>query len=280
MAQRDEADSGRAVRLGEALDARPSLTPGNTSGSRPSVPTGFVDLDGLTGGMRPGDLWVVTGRSGAGKSVLVLDFARSAAIRHAAPTGHLRARERLEDIVAQIVSAQGRVPLHHLRSSPSEEDRQRVLRQMPVLAEVPLWLAATVEYGEAALPTASEQVAGAVAMLEERDLALLIVDDVPAGITFAQLQELKLLAVRAGTCVVAVVLDGPERPGDEVERDAAVAADVVLRVARDHDMTPGSEDPRAGEADLLVLRHRRGPIAAVTVAFQGHYARFVDVAFG
>jgi replicative DNA helicase len=80
--------------------------------------------------------------------------------------------------------------------------------------------------------------------------------------------------------VIAIVLDGPERARDVVERDAAVAADVVLRVVRDHEMTPGRDHPRADEADLLVLRHRRGPIAAVTVAFQGHYARFVDMPLG
>ena len=38
------------------------------------------------------------------------------------------------------------------------------------------------------------------------------------------------------------------------------------------------ESPRAGEADLIVAKHRNGPTATVTVAFQGHYSRFVDMA--
>ena len=38
--------------------------------------------------------------------------------------------------------------------------------------------------------------------------------------------------------------------------------------------------PRAGEADLIVAKHRNGPTATVTVAFQGHYSRFVDMAPG
>ncbi|MCU1633707.1 MAG: dnaB, partial [Micrococcaceae bacterium] len=35
---------------------------------------------------------------------------------------------------------------------------------------------------------------------------------------------------------------------------------------------------RAGEADLMLVKHRNGPTANVTVAFQGHYSRFVDMA--
>ena len=38
------------------------------------------------------------------------------------------------------------------------------------------------------------------------------------------------------------------------------------------------ESPRAGEADLIVAKHRNGPTGTVTVAFQGHYSRFVDMA--
>jgi replicative DNA helicase len=38
------------------------------------------------------------------------------------------------------------------------------------------------------------------------------------------------------------------------------------------------ESPRAGEADLILAKHRNGPTGTVTVAFQGHYSRFVDMA--
>ena len=38
------------------------------------------------------------------------------------------------------------------------------------------------------------------------------------------------------------------------------------------------ESPRAGEADFILAKHRNGPTADITVAFQGHYSRFVDMA--
>jgi len=41
---------------------------------------------------------------------------------------------------------------------------------------------------------------------------------------------------------------------------------------------PGRKSPRAGEADFIVAKHRNGPTSTITVAFQGHYSRFVDMA--
>ena len=38
------------------------------------------------------------------------------------------------------------------------------------------------------------------------------------------------------------------------------------------------ESPRAGEADLIVAKHRNGPTDTITVAFQGHYCRFANMA--
>jgi replicative DNA helicase len=59
---------------------------------------------------------------------------------------------------------------------------------------------------------------------------------------------------------------------NSIEQDS----DVVILLHREDAYEP--ESPRAGEADLIVAKHRNGPTATVTVAFQGHYSRFVDMA--
>jgi replicative DNA helicase len=59
---------------------------------------------------------------------------------------------------------------------------------------------------------------------------------------------------------------------NSIEQDA----DVVILLHREDAYE--RESPRAGEADLIVAKHRNGPTATVTVAFQGHYSRFVDMA--
>jgi replicative DNA helicase len=61
---------------------------------------------------------------------------------------------------------------------------------------------------------------------------------------------------------------------NSIEQDS----DVVVLLHRE-DMYE-RESPRAGEADLIVAKHRNGPTTTVTVAFQGHYSRFVDMAPG
>ena len=62
------------------------------------------------------------------------------------------------------------------------------------------------------------------------------------------------------------------RESGSIEQDA----DMVMLLHRE-DMYD-KESPRAGEADFMVVKHRNGPTANVTVAFQGHYSRFVDMA--
>ena len=61
---------------------------------------------------------------------------------------------------------------------------------------------------------------------------------------------------------------------NSIEQDS----DVVILLHREDFYEP--ESARAGEADLIVAKHRNGPTATVTVAFQGHYSRFVDMAPG
>jgi hypothetical protein len=58
-------------------------------------------------------------------------------------------------------------------------------------------MTAPVNYGEVRLPEADEQMAAAAAMLEQREPELLVVDDLPATVTSAHLQDLKSLAVSA-----------------------------------------------------------------------------------
>jgi replicative DNA helicase len=99
-------------------------------------------------------------------------------------------------------------------------------------------------------------------------------------------RSLKLLAKELNVPVIAVAQlnRGPEQRTDKrpmladlresgsIEQDS----DVVILLHREDAYE--RESPRAGEADFIVAKHRNGPTATVTVAFQGHYSRFVDMA--
>ena len=62
------------------------------------------------------------------------------------------------------------------------------------------------------------------------------------------------------------------RESGSLEQDA----DMVILLHRDD--VYEKESTRPGEADLIVAKHRNGPTRDITVAFQGHYSRFVDMA--
>lgn len=130
------------------------------------------------------------------------------------------------------------------------------------------------------------------------DLRLVVVDYVqllPYGLRqFASRYEeineisrhLKIMAKELELPVIAVskLNRGPEQRSDKRPllndlRDSGTLeddADMVILLHREDAYE--KESPRAGEADLIVAKHRHGPTATVTVAFQGHYSRFVDMA--
>ena len=89
-----------------------------------------------------------------------------------------------------------------------------------------------------------------------------------------------LVALRAWTreANFTLVVTAPETAvlsGDRVRADVQRNADVIIRIHR-----PDQDDrdsPRAGEAELHLVRNEYGPTALMTVAFQGHYRRFKDL---
>ncbi|MFD5065694.1 DnaB-like helicase C-terminal domain-containing protein, partial [Streptomyces sp. NPDC058394] len=99
-------------------------------------------------------------------------------------------------------------------------------------------------------------------------------------------RQLKLMAKELKVPVIALsqLNRGPEQRTDKkpmvsdlresgsLEQDA----DVVILLHREDQYDKDSA--RAGEADLIVGKHRNGPTAIITTAFQGHYSRFVDMA--
>lgn len=274
----------------DRLEAMGSAQHGNLLG----IPTGFIELDALLGGWQPGSLNVVGARPAMGKSMLLLDFARSAAIKHSLPTVLFTLEMPVEEVDMRIVSAEARVALHAMRSGTmNEDDWDRTARRMSQIADSPFWINDTGSLTTIAL---CEE---AVNLVRDRDIRLIVVDylqlvspNLRAESREREVSEvardLKSLALdlKIPIIVAAQLNRSPEQRDDKRpvladlrESDAiAQAADVVILLHRDD--AYDKESPRAGEADLIVAKHRNGPTATLTVAFQGHYSRFVDMATG
>ena len=265
---------------------------GAHGGGISGVPTGFADLDSLTNGLHPGQMIVVAARPAVGKSALALDFARSATIRHGLPTVVFSLEMGRNEITMRLLSAEARVPMHIMRTGQmSDEDWGRLAKRMSEVADAPLFI------DDSPNMSLMEIRAKCRRLKQRHDLKLVIIDYLQLMSspkkTESRQQEvsemsrsLKLLAKELQVPVVALsqLNRGPEQRQDKkpmlsdlresgsIEQDA----DVVILLHREDAYE--RESPRAGEADLIIAKHRNGPTATVTVAFQGHYSRFVDMA--
>jgi len=256
------------------------------------VPTGFSDLDRLLNGLHPGQLIIVAGRPGLGKSTVSMDFARNAAIRSNCASAIFSLEMSKIEMVMRLLSAEARVPLHVLRSGQlTDDDWSKLARRMGEISEAPIFVDDTPSMN------LMEIRAKARRLKQRHNLKLLVVDYLQLMTspkrTESRQQEvadlsrgLKLLAKEIECPVIAVsqLNRGPEQRTDKrpqlsdlresgsIEQDA----DVVILLHRDDYYD--KESPRAGEADFIVAKHRNGPTDTVTVAAQLHLSRFVDMA--
>src|SRR3954470_6826445 len=87
----------------------------NRGGDMTGVPTGFVDLDELTNGLHGGQMVIIAARPAVGKSTLALDLCRSASIHHNMTAVIFSLEMGRNEITMRLLSAESRVPLHHMR---------------------------------------------------------------------------------------------------------------------------------------------------------------------
>jgi replicative DNA helicase len=262
-----------------------------SGGRAAGIPTGFAHLDEITHGLHPGQMVVVAGRPGSGKSTLAMDFARSAAIRNSRSTVIFSLEMSKQDIMMRLFSAEARVKLNDIRGGRlNDEDWRRIALKASELAEAPLFI------DDSPNLTMMEIRAKARRLRQRHDLKLIVIDYLQLMTSGKRVESrqqevsefsraMKLLAKELEVPVVALsqLNRGPEtrtdkrpmlsdlRESGSIEQDA----DVVLLVHRE-DMYE-RESPRAGEADIIIAKHRNGPTGLATVAFQGHLSRFVDM---
>ena len=196
------------------------------------------------------------------------------------------------EITMRLLSAEAKVALHHMRAGTmGDDDWTRLARTMGRVSSAPLFI------DDSPNMSMMEIRAKCRRLKQRHDLRLVVVDYLQlmsSGKRVESRQQevaefsrsLKLLAKELEVPVIAIAQlnRGPEQRQDKkpmmsdlresgsLEQDA----DVVILLNREDAYE--KESPRAGEADFIVAKHRNGPTATITVAFQGHYSRFVDMA--
>ena len=109
-------------------------------------------------------------------------------------------------------------------------------------------------------------------MLDDRDLELMATNDV----LWDEVVEVQPLGEQDVYDATVLGTHNFVADGVAVHNSIEQDADMVILLHREDAYE--KESPRAGEADFIVAKHRNGPTDTITVAFQGHYSRFVDMA--
>ena len=256
------------------------------------VPTGFADLDAATNGLHPGQMIVVAARPGLGKSTLGLDFARSCSIRHGMTSVVFSLEMSRSEIVMRLLSAEAKIRLSDMRSGRmSDEDWARLARRMSEISEAPLFI------DDSPNLTMMEIRAKARRLKQRHDLKLIVLDYLQLMTSTRKVEsrqqevsefsrQIKLLAKELEVPVVAIsqLNRGPEQRTDkrpmlaDLRESGSIEQDADLVILLHRPDAFERDDPRAGEADLILAKHRNGPTSTITVAHQLQYSRFADLA--
>lgn len=265
----------------------------NRGGGLTGVPTGFDELDKMTGGLQPGELIVLAARPSMGKTALALNIARNAAIDHHKKVAFFSLEMTTRALVLRLLSSEGQVDFSVFRSSylPTR-DYKRLTQAGDVLSRSDIWIDDSGDL------TVLEIKSKCRRLHADRGLDLVFVDYLQLAhadgkrrdrkdLEIAEISKgLKALAKELQIPVVALsqLNRGPEqrdpdkrRPilGDLRESGAIEQdADVIAFIYRDVVYNRDTEHPDM--AELNIEKQRNGPTGTVKLHFEGRFARFRD----
>ena len=252
-----------------------------------SVPVRCVEVDNADHMYLAGRAMVPTHNSTLG-----LDFLRSCSIKHRFPSIVFSLEMSKSEIVMRLLSAEAKIKLADMRSGRmTDDDWTRLARRMSEISEAPLYI------DDSPNLTMMEIRAKARRLHQKAGLRLIVLDYLQLMTSGKKVEsrqqevsefsrQIKLLAKELEVPVVAMsqLNRGPEQRTDKkpmladlresgsIEQDA----DMVILLHRPDAFE--TDDPRGGEADLIVAKHRAGPTRTVTVAHQLHLSRFTNMA--
>jgi replicative DNA helicase len=258
------------------------------------VPTGFTDLDRLTGGLQKSDLIILAARPAVGKTSLSLSLAHNAAVKYQQSIAVFSLEMSKEQLVQRLLSMDAGIDQHRLRTGWIEDDEwERIVYSMGTLSEANIWIDDTAGISTVEMRSKARRLHA------QHGIDLIIVDylqlmqaTIGNKRNENRVQEisevsrsLKALARELNIPVLALAQLSravesrqskvPQlsdlRESGSLEQDS----DVVMFIYRDDVYNPESE--RKNIADVIVAKHRNGPIGEVSLYFQASQTRFRDL---
>jgi replicative DNA helicase len=284
--------------LHEQVDRLEQLSRDGTSLT--GTPTGFKDLDDLTGGLQKSNLVVLAARPSMGKSALVANIAENVAVDHGRPVALFSLEMSVTELAQRFIASRARIPGDKLRKGQvARNDWPKVVRACETLNQAPVWIDDSSDIdilelrAKARRLHSKEQRRGGLGLVIVDYLQLMRADS-SADSRVQQVglmsRGLKILARELEVPVLAVsqLSRAPEQRSDthkkpilsdlresgQIEQDA----DLVMFIYREEYYNKETE--RQGIADILIAKHRNGPIGDVEMTFLSRYPKFANIARG
>ncbi len=294
VAHEERASDFRKVAeiLADEIDRLEQLSKGDTELT--GVPSGFRDLDAMTGGFQPGNLIVIAARPAMGKSSLVANIAENVALKHGRPVAFFSLEMSETELAHRFIATQAKIGSDKLRKGKvAAREWNSVVRACNTLEQAPMWIDDSSDVGMLDLRAKARRLHAS-----EGGLGLVIVDylqlmrpEDPRQNRVEQVAQisrgLKILARELAVPVVGIsqLSRAPEQRPDkrpilsdlresgQIEQDS----DLVGFIYRDEYYNrEDTDDP--GVAELIIAKHRNGPTGVVRLAFLEHYPSFTNLA--
>lgn len=276
--------------LTEAFDRIDKIHRDKDKGALRGVPSGFKDLDSITAGFQKSDLIILAARPSMGKTSLALNLAENAAIDEKIPVAIFSLEMSKDQLVDRLLASQAGVDSWKLRTGNlSDEDFPKIGYAMGVLSEAPIYI------DDSPSSNVMEIRAKARRLQMEQGLGMIVIDYLQLMTGSAKSSEgnrvqeiseisrgLKGLARELNIPVIALSQlsravehrddKKPQlsdlRESGSIEQDA----DLVLFIYRDEYYHPDSD--RKGITEILIRKHRNGPIGNLELFFNPAQMRF------
>ncbi|MDD5639463.1 MAG: replicative DNA helicase [Candidatus Pacebacteria bacterium] len=259
-------------------------------GSVRGVATGFNGLDAMLSGLQKSDLIILAARPAMGKSSLALDIAKNIALKEKKAVGIFSLEMSKEQLIDRLISSESNIDSWKIRQgmlSHETDDFEKLQQALGALSEAPIFIDDTCNCGVLQMKAMARRLQA------NHDLGLIVIDYLqliePSNHMISSVQQvteisrsLKILARELNVPVLAlsqlsraVEQRTPKIPrlsdlreSGSLEQDA----DIVMFIYREE--TYHEDTPRKGIADIIIAKHRNGPIGRVEIGFDKQKASF------
>jgi len=253
------------------------------------VPTGYGDLDQMTSGLQPSDLIILAGRPSMGKTSLMLNIAENVSIDHKIPTGIFSLEMSKEQIVQRFLCSRTKIPAQRMRTGYLKESEwPKLVEEAGKLSEAPIFIDDTPAIG------LMEMRAKARRLKARHNLGLICVDylQLAKGLAGVESRQQEISQISQGLKALAKELSIPVIAGSQLSRavesrdvkrpilsdlreSGAIEqdADLVTFIYREEMYQPDNPDVQ-GRAEVIVAKHRNGPVGTVHMRFYKEHTRF------